>query len=205
MQELILSIIQQGGYFGIAVLMALENVIPPIPSEVIMGLGGMLVERGDMAFWLLLLAGTVGSTFGNYVWFWLGQKWGYERLEPFINRWGRWLTLDWEHIEQANRFFRKHGHWVVLFLRFAPFLRTMISLPAGLSHMPLGKFLAFTFVGTAIWNVALIYGGQLLGRYFQGSQDVLAWLIIGLLALGALFYLWRVFTWVPHDQRDGQG
>jgi membrane protein DedA with SNARE-associated domain len=202
MHELIIEAIARGGYWGIALLMAVENIFPPIPSEVIMGIGGVLVARGDMEFWPLLVAGTVGSTLGNYVWYWLGDRWGYKRLAPLIARHGRWLTLEWEDIENATRFFQRHGQWVVLFLRFSPLLRTMISLPAGLSHMKAWKFLLFTFVGAGIWNVLLILGGTWLGNYLETSQDVLGWIVIGTLALAVLAYLWRVFTWKPRAERE---
>ena len=201
MDEFIIEAIARGGYWGIALLMAIENIFPPIPSEVIMGIGGVLVARGEMSFWPLLVAGTLGCTAGNWFWFWIGDKWGYRRLEPFVEKHGRWLTLDWEHIEQATRFFQKHGQWVVFFLRFSPFLRTMISLPAGLSHMSKWRFLVFTFCGAAIWNVLLILGGQLLGTWLADSQALLGWIIIGLVILTVIGYLWRVFTWKPREKR----
>lgn len=205
MDELIIRAVEWGGYWGIFVLMALENIVPPIPSEVIMGIGGLLVARGSMDFWPLLLFGTLGSTAGNYAWFWVGEKLGYERLEPLIERWGRWLTVDFEHVEQASRFFRKHGHWVVFFLRFSPFMRSIISLPAGLVHMPLGKFLAYTFAGSAFWNVLLIKGGQWLGHYFADSQHVLAYIVLGLIALSVLAYLYRLLTWTPRPKGEPDG
>ena len=102
MQDLIIEAIARSGYLGIFLLMVVENVFPPIPSEVIMGIGGVLVARGQMDFWPLMIVGTLGTTAGNYVWFWIGDKWGYKRLEPFIARHGRWLTLDWEHIEKGS-------------------------------------------------------------------------------------------------------
>jgi membrane protein DedA with SNARE-associated domain len=202
MDHFIIEAIARGGYLGIALLMAIENVFPPIPSEVIMGIGGLLVARGEMQFWPLLAVGTIGSTAGNYVWFWIGDKWGYRRLAPLVDRHGRWLTLEWEDIEKATRFFQSHGQWVVLVLRFSPFLRTMISLPAGLSHMKAWKFLLFTFVGAGIWNVLLIMGGQWLGQYFEQSQEVLAWIVLGALALAIAAYVWRVLTWKPRAERS---
>lgn len=200
MNEFIIRVIEEGGYLGIALLMVIENVFPPIPSELIMGLGGVAVARGTMQFWPLLIAGTVGSTLGNYFWFLAGDKWGYRRLQPLIDRWGRWLTVEWEDIERATAFFRRHGQWVVFFLRFSPFLRTMISLPAGLAHMSHIRFLAYTFAGAAIWNVLLIWGGRWLGRYFEQSQEWLDWLVIGGIAIGLAAYAWRVATWKPRAQ-----
>ena len=197
MNELILRLIEQGGYWGIFFLMVVENVFPPIPSEVIMGLGGIAVARGTMEFWPLLLVGTVGSTLGNYVWFLVGDKWGYARLQPFVARWGRWLTLEWEDVERASAFFRKHGQWVVFFLRFSPLLRTMISLPAGLAHMRHWKFLAFTFAGAAIWNTGLILGGQALARYMEEAAVLMDVVVGGTIAVAVLAYVWRVITWKP--------
>ncbi len=202
MDDLIIDLIAQGGYFGIFGLMVLENVFPPVPSEVIMGVGGLLVQRGAMDFWPLLLIGTSGTTLGNYFWYWLGDRLGYRRLEPLIDRWGRWLTVDWEHIAAAQVFFVRRGHWVVFLLRFSPFLRTIISLPAGLAHMPKGKFLGFTFAGSLVWNALLIKGGQWLGHYLQDSQDILGWVIVGLVVLTLAAYLWRVFTFVPRASRQ---
>jgi membrane protein DedA with SNARE-associated domain len=201
MDEWILNLIAQGGYWGIALLMALENVFPPIPSEVIMGLGGVAVARGAMEFTPLLIAGTVGSTLGNYVWFLLGDRWGYKRLQPFVARWGRWLTLDWHDVEKATRFFRSHGQWIVFALRFSPFLRTMISLPAGLSHMKHWKFLLFTFAGAGVWNALLIVGGHWLADYLAESKGLMGWIIGVMLVLILGAYAWRVATWKPRHER----
>jgi membrane protein DedA with SNARE-associated domain len=201
MGEWIIRLIEQGGYWGIALLMALENVFPPIPSELIMGVGGLAVARGTMEFWPLLAAGTIGSTAGNYVWFLAGDRWGYARLRPFVARWGRWLTLEWRDIEKASAFFRRRGQWVVFALRFSPLLRTMISLPAGLSHMKHGKFLVFTFAGAAIWNALLIKGGHWLAEY---SEQVERWagpVILGIVVVSVAAYVWRVLTWKPCDDR----
>lgn len=200
MHELIINAIREGGYLGIFVLMALENIIPPIPSEIIMGVGGVLVHRGQMSFWPLLLIGTLGSGAGNYVWYWIGNAWGYRRLKPFIARWGRWLTLEWHDVEEASRIFRKYGPLIVFVLRFSPFMRTMISLPAGLSHMPKGKFLVFTLLGSAIWNTLLIIGGTWLAKWLEQSQAVLGWGLGGLIAAALAWYIWRVFTWKPRAQ-----
>lgn len=195
MDQWIIDLIANGGYLGIALLMALENVFPPIPSEVIMGVGGIAVARGRMEFWPLLAAGTVGSTAGNYVWFLVGDRLGFERLRPLIARWGRWLTLDWEHLQSASAFFQRHGQWVVFAMRFSPFLRTMISLPAGLAHMRHWKFLLFTFAGAAVWNTLLIAGGHWFADYLQNMQHVLGPVLAATLAVILIAYGWRVATW----------
>jgi membrane protein DedA with SNARE-associated domain len=197
MDEWIIDLITQGGYWGIGLLMAIENIFPPIPSELIMGIGGIAVARGEMEFTPLLIAGTIGSTLGNYVWFLIGDRYGYRRLEPFVTRWGRWLTMEWRDIERASAFFRNHGQWIVFALRFSPFLRTMISLPAGLSHMSHWKFLLFTFAGAAVWNTLLILGGHWLADYFEESKGVIGWIVGATIVIAVGAYVWRVVTWKP--------
>lgn len=199
MADWIVHLIELGGYWGIALLMFIENVFPPIPSELIMGAGGIAVARGSMTFWPLLIAGTLGSTLGNYIWFVVGDRLGYHRLEPLVARWGRWLTLRWSDVEGASKFFQRHGQWVVFAMRFSPFLRTMISLPAGLSHMQHWKFLAFTFAGAAVWNTLLIYSGKWLAAYFDTMNEFAGALIGGLVALAIAGWLWRVWRWKPDD------
>lgn len=203
MHDLIIEAIARAGYLGIFALMALENIFPPIPSEVIMGIGGMLVERGEMDFWPLLLIGTAGTMAGNYPWFWLGQKGGGARLKRFIDRWGRWLTLDWEHVEAAIRFFARHGPWVVFVMRCSPFMRTLISLPAGLARMNVWSFLTMTFAGSLIWNGALILAGGALQRTLAESQHILGWIIVGAVAVTVALYVWRLITWTPRAKREG--
>ncbi len=193
----ILDTIAAGGYWGIFFLMAAENIFPPIPSELIMGLGGINVATGRMLFWPLLVAGSLGSTAGNYAWFWVGRKLGYERLRPFIDRWGRWLTLEWQDVERMNAFFQRYGHWVIFVLRFSPLLRTMISLPAGLAHMGRVKFLVYTLAGTTIWNILLIGAGWYLGSRFDELSHYTGPVAVGTAVIIVAVYLWRVLTWRP--------
>jgi len=195
--SLILDLIARGGYLGIFLLMALENVFPPIPSEVIMGLGGMAVARGDMAVVPLILWATAGTTAGNYWWYWVGRRVGYERFRPFIERHGRWLTLDWEDVEKLHRFFVRRGGSVVFVFRFLPTFRTMVSLPAGMTRMPLPRFLVWTFAGSAIWNTVLAYAGILLGRRFVALGDYVGPAAIALTVAMVAAYLYRVATWRP--------
>jgi membrane protein DedA with SNARE-associated domain len=197
MQNFIIHAIAAGGYLGIFALMVIENVFPPIPSEVIMGVGGVLVAQGEMTFWRLLGVGTLGTTIGNYVWFWIGDRWGYRRLKPFVEKHGRWLTLRFHDIENAAGFFQRHGQWIVFAMRFSPFLRTMISLPAGLSHMKTWRFLLFTAAGAAVWNALLIEGGRRLAPYLHRYEQLASWTMGGLIAAIVLFYLYRVMTWKP--------
>ena len=201
MDEVIVSVIEQLGLFGLFILMALENVFPPMPSEAVMGSAALAIERGTWSFWPVMLVGTGGTLLGNYMWFWIGDRLGYEKLGPFIDRWGRWLTLEWEDVEKASVFFRKHGHWVVFVLRATPVMRTMISLPAGLAHMNTLKFCVFTAAGAALWNALLIFGTQWVARTFSQSDNVVSYVIIGTIVLAIAGYVWRLATWKPRANR----
>ena len=121
--------------------------------------------------------------------------------QEFIDRWGRWLTLEWEDVEAASHFFRKHGHWVVFILRATPVMRTMISLPAGLAHMNAFKFCIFTAAGAALWNAILIGGTQWLARTFGESGWVVSGVVIATIVLSVIGYVWRLMTWKPRAKR----
>jgi membrane protein DedA with SNARE-associated domain len=195
MTEFILNLIAWGGYFGIFVLMVLENVVPPVPSEVIMGFGGMAVARGDMAMTPLLIVATAGTTLGNLFWYGVGRWIGYARLKPFVDRHGRWLTLRWADVEALHRFFVRHGLWVVFVFRFLPTFRTLISLPAGMTRMGLPRFLLATVAGSAIWNAVLAYAGLILGLHFEALQRYVGPLAVAMTAAVVLAWLWRAVNW----------
>ena len=199
MTEFILNAIGQGGYLGIFLLMALENVVPPVPSEVIMGLGGMAVARGDMKLVPLILWGTAGTTAGNYFWYAIGRHLGYERFRPFIDRHGRWLTMRWSDVERLHTFFVRHGGWVIFVFRFMPAFRTIISLPAGMTRMGLPRFLIWTFAGSAIWNTMLALAGVYLGSNFKALDHYVGPAAITLTVAMIIGYLYRVMTWKARD------
>lgn len=187
------------GYWGIFWLMVLENVIPPIPSEAIMSVAGIAVARGKMSLPLVLFAGTAGTVLGNLFWWEIGRRLGYKRLRPLVDRWGRWLTLDWHEIEKLKTYFDKWGGPTVLIFRFMPVGRTVISIPAGLMHMPFWRFVGYTAVGSAIWNVILLGGGSALGATIEDIEDWVGPTIIAIVAGIALLYVWRILTWKPRD------
>ena len=197
MNEFILQTIAQGGYWGIFLLMALENIFPPIPSEIIMGFGGILVARGQMDFLPLWLIGTSGTVVGNLFWYWLGYRWREPQLRAFIARHGRWLTFEWHEFESARDRFRRNGDWIVFFLRFSPFLRTIISLPAGLAKMKMWRFLLFTFLGSLVWNGALIAGGSALSGLISEYERVAEWAILAFIGGGVIWYVYRLIVWEP--------
>lgn len=201
MEHWVVNLIDSGGYWGIALLMVLENVFPPIPSELIMGIGGIRVGQGRLEMLPLLVAGTIGTTLGNLPWYLLGYMLGKERLRPFIERFGRVLTMDWEEVEKLNGLFQRHGQKIVFVFRFMPALRTIVSLPAGVFHMHPARFILWTLAGALIWNIILAYAGYLLGANLKRIDDWLGPAATVALLGGFGFYVWRLMTWRPRAQR----
>lgn len=197
MEDWIIRLVDWAGYWGVALLMLLETVFPPVPSEVIMTVAGVSAARGSMTLEGTILAGTAGAMLGNWFWYWLAIKFGEARLHVFIDRFSRWLTLDWDEIERGERLFDKHGSIIVLVARMIPTLRSLISIPAGLFKMSLRRFLVFSTIGTLGWSAALAGAGYFLGSQFQDVEQWLGPLSTGVIALIVLTYLWRVFTWKP--------
>jgi membrane protein DedA with SNARE-associated domain len=205
MTEFFLELLREGGYLGVFVLMMLENVFPPIPSEVILGAAGVLVARGQMTFVTLWLVATAGTLAGNLCWYWLGLRWNEEQLKRVIDRWGRWLTFEWDEFKKARNTFRKHGDWIVFVLRFSPVFRTIVSLPAGLARMNVWRFVIFTFLGSLIWNGVLIFGGRALAEWVIRYEKIAGPAVIVAVMIGVLYYVYRVVTWKPvkaHEAED---
>lgn len=197
MDDWIIRLVDQGGYWGVALLMFLETVFPPVPSEVIMTVAGVSASRGNMTFSGVVGAGTAGAMLGNYLWFWLAIKFGSDRLHRFADRYGRWLTLNWKEIERGQELFRKHGSIIVLIARMLPTLRSLISIPAGIFGMSHRRFLLFSTIGTAGWSAALAGAGYALGSQFEDVEKILGPLSTVVIALIVLGYFWRLIRWKP--------
>ena len=175
MANWITNIMNSLGYLGIALLMFLENIFPPIPSELIMPLAGFTVAQGKLNFGLVVLAGVIGTMLGALPWYYAGKILGEERLKRWADRYGRWLALSGKDIEKAKRWFDRHGVKAVFFCRMITGgVRTIISLPAGISRMPLLPFLVFSTLGTFVWIGFLTYAGYALGNNYEQVEKYLA-------------------------------
>jgi membrane protein DedA with SNARE-associated domain len=150
MAKWVINTIQSTGYFGIVFLMFLENVFPPIPSEVIMPLAGFLVAEGKQNFAGVVIAGIVGSVLGALPLYYAGYLLGEERLKAFADKHGRWLTISRDDLERAKNWFDQHGKLAVLICRLVPGIRSLISIPAGIAKMNMAAFLFYTSVGAGI-------------------------------------------------------
>ncbi|MFS4437520.1 DedA family protein [Paracoccaceae bacterium GXU_MW_L88] len=191
MFDLILNVLERLGLFGVFLLMLAENIVPPIPSELVIPLAGFLAARGAFSFVLMVIAGAIGATLGALIWYEIGRGLGEARLTRFIARYGHWLTLSQEDVGRVTRWFRRHGALAVLFGRMVPGLRTFISIPAGLAGMPRGLFLLCTFTGSLTWTALLGAGGFILKSQYARIEHWLNPVTNVVLLVLVAVYVWR--------------
>lgn len=153
------DLLQELGYAGLVVLMAVEHVFPPIPSELVLPLAGFEVGRGNLSLVGALAASTAGSLIGASVLYLLARRGG----RPLVLKLRRVLRVSEEDLDRSEQRFRRHSAWMVVLGRMVPGLRSLVSLPPGLLRMPFGRYLALTLTGSLVWNTALIVAGQQLG------------------------------------------
>lgn len=198
MFDFIVNLIDTMGTFGVGVVMFLENVFPPIPSELVMPLAGFNAAEGKLSLIAVFLWGTAGSVLGAWLWYEVGRRLGLDRLQRFIDSYGVWLTLGRDDVRRAVDWFDRHDKAATFFGRMIPGVRTLISVPAGLAGMGMTQFLIYTTAGSALWNVALIAAGYLLQANYEHVVDYLnpvTNIIIGGIAIAYIYrvvrQLWR--------------
>jgi len=200
MEEFVISIMNQYGYFGIFFLIFIENIFPPIPSEVVLLFGGFMTTYSKLGVPLMMLFSTLGSVVGAIVLYYVGKILNKERLKKIVSgKVGKMLRLKASDIEKADRWFDTKGNKTVFFCRFIPVVRSLISIPAGMSEMAMTKFLLYTTVGSAIWNTVLLVIGNRVGKNWkdilgimdQYSHVVLILLIILFVAFLVYFFYFR--------------
>ena len=194
MGDWIIRLIDQSGYLGVGFLMFLETIFPPIPSELIMPLGGVAAAQGRMSLPLAISAGTAGAMLGNTVWYLAARALGHDRLQPIIRRHGKWLTLSWTEVQRAHDWFERHGIAFVLLGRLVPTVRSLVSIPAGLLDMRFRNFFIASTIGTALWTTLLALAGYKLRENFADIDQVLSPLSNGVLIVLVGVYVWRLFT-----------
>ncbi len=189
MEEIIISIMNQFGYIGVFLMIAIENIFPPIPSEVILLFGGFMTTSTDLNIFGMVVASTLGAIVGALILYYIGKIFNKERLKKIISgKIGKTLRLKNSDIDKADEWFDSKGHKTVFLCRFIPIIRSLISIPAGMSEMPIGKFLLYTTAGTALWNVVLVVVGSILGEnwtslleFFETYSTTV--LVVGVIAL----------------------
>ncbi len=183
-------------YFVISFAMFLENLIPPIPSEIIMPLGGFLVYTGDLNFYMLIISGLIGTVVGALPWYFLGKLLNEKKLSNFIDRKGKFIGISLKDLDKSRLWFDKYGVLLVFWGRLIPGIRTLISVPAGIELMPINKFLVWTSLGSLIWVIFLTSAGYLFGEnyeiigfYIDNFKVILKPIVVILI----LFFLIRFF------------
>jgi membrane protein DedA with SNARE-associated domain len=192
--DFIVELVSRSGYLGVFLLMAAENIFPPIPSELIMPLAGFVAARGDLNVVLVLIAGTAGSVLGALPWYYAGRLFGRERMKRLASRHGRWVTVSPEDVDKALHLFERHGRKAVFFGRLVPAVRTLISVPAGIARMPILPFLAYSTAGSLIWTALLAIAGYILQAQYTlvaDYLDLVSKVVVGLIVAA---YLYRLVT-----------
>ena len=152
MENWIIEVMNTYGYIGIFLLIALENIFPPIPSEVILTFGGFMTTTTNLSVFWVIIVSTIGSVAGAIILYGIGVLLNVDRLERIVDKWGHILRITSKDIKKADDWFHRFGVWTIFFGRLVPLIRSLISIPAGMSRMNMGIFLLFTTIGTLIWN-----------------------------------------------------
>ncbi|GAA0135490.1 DedA family protein [Paenibacillus sp. YSY-4.3] len=192
MENWITEFMEQFGYIGIFLLIALENIFPPIPSEVILTFGGFMTTYSDLTMTGVIIAATLGSVIGAVILYGAGYMLNVDRLEAIIDKWGKYLRLKKEDVRKADAWFDKYGYWTVLFCRMIPLIRSLISIPAGMAKMKFGLFLLYTTIGTLIWNVILVSVGAAVGSSWEkivAFMDVYSNIAYACIGAGLIVFL----------------
>lgn len=199
MENWITNMMEQFGYWGILLLIALENVFPPIPSEVILTFGGFMTTYTNLTVVGVIAVATIGSIFGALILYGVGYLVNVDRLEQWVGKYGKYLRLKKEDIRRADAWFDRYGYWTVLFCRMIPLIRSLISIPAGMSKMKFGLFMLFTTIGTLIWNTILVSVGAAVGGNwekiveFMDVYSHIAYALIAVIGIAAVIWFLRIW------------
>jgi membrane protein DedA with SNARE-associated domain len=188
------SVVEGLGYWGVAALVALENLFPPIPSEVILPLAGFVAVEGEASLVGMVIAATVGSMVGAYALYGISAAIGPVRLRALVVRHGKWFGLDEGDLDKSEEWFDRRAAMAVLVCRCIPLMRSLISIPAGLRRMPLVPFTLYTLLGSLVWNVLLIGAGYLLGERWHQVEQPLEFLqkaVLAAIGIGVAWFVWR--------------
>lgn len=180
------DVIERLGAVGVALLVILENVFPPIPSEIVLPFAGFVAQRGDGSVIVMIFAATIGAVVGALILYGIAALIGPERLSAFIARFGRWFGVKPSDLQRAEQWFDRHAVAAVLLGRCVPLIRSVVSVPAGFRRMRIAPFLLYTAIGSIVWNTALIGAGAILGDQWERVEPYVAtlqWVVVGLIAV----------------------
>lgn len=202
------SVVEALGPVGLAALVILENLFPPIPSEVILPLAGFVSATGDTEVVVMIVAATIGSLLGAYLLYGITAAIGPVRLRRFVVAYGRWFGLTEEDLDRSESWFDTRANLAVLICRCIPLMRSLISVPAGLRRMPLAPFTFYTVLGSLVWNTALIMGGYLLGDNWESAgrpAELMQKAVLAILGVAIAWFVWRriILPRLPRSRQSG--
>jgi len=200
----VVRVIEAISYLGVALLVALESVFPPIPSEVVLPAAGLTAFRGDANLIGMMVAATVGSVVGAWVLYLIAAAIGHRRLHALVVRYGKWLGVKEKDLLRAESWFDDHANTAVLICRCIPLIRSLVSIPAGFRRMNALQFTIYTTVGSAVWNVVLIGAGYRLGDHWERVGDwvgVLQYVVVAAILVVLAIWVWRRFISPTHKAR----
>ncbi|MGH8951685.1 MAG: DedA family protein [Acidimicrobiia bacterium] len=192
--EWVTSVVETLGYGGVAFLVALENLFPPIPSEVVLPLAGFVAARGGASLVGMIVAATIGSMVGAFLLYGISAAIGPVRLRALVARYGRWLGLDEADLDRTEAWFDRRANIAVLLCRCVPLMRSLISIPAGFRRMSIVPFTLYTLIGSLVWNVVLVGAGYLLGERWEQVEQPLELfqnVVLIAIAIALAWFIWR--------------
>ncbi|WOE31403.1 MULTISPECIES: DedA family protein [unclassified Acinetobacter] len=193
LQQWVISIMEQLGYAGIALLMFLDNVFPPLPSEIIMPSAGYAASQGELILLGVIVFGSIGSLLAAAVLYWVGYKFKHQHIFACVQRYGKYLGINVSDVQKALTWFERYGHRIVFFGRMIPAIRSLISIPAGMSHMPFWKFMLFSGLGTIIWTTFLACIGYYFGENQALMQQIFSQAGYVILLITAIVISWLLY------------
>lgn len=205
MQEIIINLMEKFGYLGTFLLIFIENVFPPIPSEVILTFGGFMTRSTSMTVFGMVVAATLGSVLGAITLYYLGHLLNRDRLVEIVSKYGSVLRVKISDIDKAENWFLKYGNRTIFFCRMVPILRSLISIPAGMAEMKFQLFLLYTTLGTLIWNIVLVSAGAILGENWEKVlefMDVYSNVAYGAIILGGITFLLVLYLKKRKQQKN---
>lgn len=193
MKDWIIAVMEQLGYVGIALLMFLDNIFPPIPSEIIMPSAGYTASQGQLILSGVIIAGSLGSIIAAAVLYWIGRKISHDKLFKFVDQYGKYLFIKSTDVKKSLDWFEKYGHRIVFFGRMVPAVRSLISIPAGMSRMPFWKFMLYSTMGTIIWTTFLAYVGYYFGNNTEMMQTIFSQVSYVIIAITLGLIAWVLY------------
>jgi membrane protein DedA with SNARE-associated domain len=190
------DVVDSLGYVGVALLVALENLFPPIPSEIILPFAGFVARDGGATLIGMIVAATIGSLVGALILYGIAAAIGPDRLDRFLLRYGKWFRLTPADVRKAEGWFDRHSDGAVLICRCVPLVRSLVSIPAGFRRMPLLRFVVLTIIGSAVWNTALVTAGYVLRDNWDNVEPVIEvaqYVVIAAIVVAIGWYVWSRF------------